>query len=211
MYLPPYHVETDVAVMQALIMAHPLGTWVTSGDQGLIANHIPFILDARRGPHGTLRAHVARANPVWRAMEGGTDSLVIFQGPQSYITPTWYPGKQIDGKVVPTWNYTVVHARGVAHAIEDAVWIHQLVTDLTQANESSNPQPWQVSDPPADFIAQMAKAIVGIEIALTGLEGKWKLSQDETLADRQGTVAGLAAQGDTNATALAHLIQERMK
>ena len=210
MYLPPYHVETDVAVMQALIQAHPLGTWVTSGDQGLVANHIPFILDATRGPHGTLRAHVARANPVWRALSGGTDSLVIFQGPQSYITPTWYPGKQIDGKVVPTWNYTVVHARGVAHAIEDPVWIHQLVTDLTQANESSNPQPWQVSDAPADFVSQMAKAIVGIEIALTGMEGKCKLSQDESLADRQGTVAGLAAQGNSNATALSRLVQERI-
>ena len=210
MYLPPYHVETDVAVMQALIQAHPLGTWVTSGADGLAANHIPFILDRTRGTHGTLRAHVARANPIWRTLSGGANSLVIFQGPQSYITPSWYPGKQIDGKVVPTWNYTVVHARGVANAIEDPVWIYQLITDLTRANESSNPQPWQVSDAPANFIEQMAKAIVGIEIALTGMEGKWKLSQDETLADRQGTIAGLASQRNTNATDLARLVQERM-
>lgn len=210
MYLPPYHVETDVAVMQALIQAHPLGTWVTSGADGLAADHIPFILDRTRGTHGTLRAHVARANPIWRTLSGGANSLVIFQGPQSYITPSWYPGKQIDGKVVPTWNYTVVHARGVANAIEDPVWIYQLITDLTRANESSNPQPWQVSDAPANFIEQMAKAIVGIEIALTGMEGKWKLSQDETLADRQGTIAGLASQRNTNATDLARLVQERM-
>ena len=210
MYLPPYHVETDVAVMQALIQAHPLGTWVTSGADGLAANHIPFILDRTCGTHGTLRAHVARANPIWRTLSGGANSLVIFQGPQSYITPSWYPGKQIDGKVVPTWNYTVVHTRGVANAIEDPVWIYQLITDLTRANESSNPQPWQVSDAPANFIEQMAKAIVGIEIALTGMEGKWKLSQDETLADRQGTIAGLAAQRNTNATDLARLVQERM-
>jgi transcriptional regulator len=210
MYLPPYHVETDVPVMQALIQTHPLGTWVMSGAEGLVANHIPFVLDPARGPHGTLRAHVARANPVWRTLVGGTDSLVIFQGPQSYITPSWYPGKLADGKVVPTWNYTVVHARGVAQAIEDPAWIHQLVTDLTQANESSRPQPWQVSDAPADFIAQMARAIVGIEIVLTGMEGKSKLSQDETLVDRQGTVAGLAAQGDSNAAALSRLVQERI-
>ncbi len=210
MYLPPYHVETDVARMQALIHAHPLGTWVTSGADGLIANHIPFVLDTARGPHGTLRAHVARANPIWRTLSGGTESLVIFQGPQSYITPSWYPGKQIDGKVVPTWNYTVVHARGVAHAMEDPAWIHQLVTDLTQASESSRPQPWQVSDAPADFIAQMAKAIVGIEIVLTSVVGKSKLSQDETPADRAGTVVGLAARGDSTAAAMARLVQERM-
>lgn len=210
MYLPPYHAETDVAVMQSLIHAHPLGTWVLAGETGLEANHIPFVLDPARGPHGTLRAHVARANPVWHALSGDTDSLVIFQGPQSYISPSWYPSKQVDGKVVPTWNYTVVHARGVARAVDDPAWVHQLITDLTQANESSRPQPWQVSDAPTDFIAQMAKAIVGIEIVLTGIEGRWKLSQDETLPDRHGTVAGLAAQGDSNATALSRLVQERI-
>ncbi len=210
MYLPPYHVETDASVMQSLILRYPLGTWVTSGADGMAANHIPFVLDPARGPHGTLRAHVARANPIWRMLSDGADSLVIFQGPQSYITPSWYPGKLADGKVVPTWNYTVVHARGVACAMEDPVWIHRLIADLTQANESSKPQPWQVSDAPAEFIAQMAKAIVGIEITLTGMEGKWKLSQDETLADRQGTVAGLAAQGDSNAAALSQLVQERI-
>ena len=210
MYLPPYHVETDLPVMQSLIQSYPLGTWITSNADGLVANHIPVVLDAKRGPHGTLRAHVARANPIWRGVSGNTDSLVIFQGPQSYITPSWYPGKQTDGKVVPTWNYTVVHARGVARVVEDPAWIHQLINDLTDASEASKPQPWKVSDAPADFIAQMARAIVGIEIPLTAMTGKWKVSQDEAPADRAGTVAGLAHQGDANATALARLVLERI-
>ena len=210
MYLPPYHAEPDVHVMHALIHKHPLGTWVSVDAQEMVANHIPFVFDASRGAHGTLRAHVSRANPVWQTLSGNTPSLVIFQGPQSYITPSWYPSKLTDGKVVPTWNYTVVHARGVARAIDDPTWIHQLITDLTQANESSNPQPWSVSDAPADFIEHMAKAIVGIEIPITAMVGKSKLSQDEATADRMGTVDGLTQQGDANATGLASLIQDRI-
>lgn len=209
MYLPPYHAETDVHVMHALIHKHPLGTWITQDAQEMVADHIPFVFDAHRGPHGTLRAHVARANPVWRALSGDAPSLVIFQGPQSYITPSWYPSKLTDGKVVPTWNYTVVHARGVARAIEDPVWIHQVVSDLTQANEATNPQPWKLADAPADFIERMARAIVGIEIPITSIVGKSKLSQDEALADRIGTSEGLAQQGDTNAMALAQLVKVR--
>jgi transcriptional regulator len=210
MYLPPYHAETDVHVMHALIHKHPLGTWVSLDAQEMVANHIPFVFDANNGAHGTLRGHVSRANPVWRTLTDGASSLVIFQGPQSYITPSWYPSKLSDGKVVPTWNYTVVHTRGVARAIEDPVWIHQLVADLTQANESSNPQPWNVSDAPADFIERLAKAIVGIEIPITSMAGKSKLSQDEAMADRIGTVAGLAQRGDSNATALAQLVKARI-
>lgn len=211
MYLPPYHVETDVQTMQSLIHKHPLGTWVKHSDQGLVANHIPFVLDPNCGALGTLRAHVSRANPIWRELATGMESLVIFQGPQSYITPSWYPGKLADGKVVPTWNYTVVHARGEARAVQDPDWIYQLITHLTDTNELSNPKPWRVTDAPADFIAQMARAIVGIEIPLTAMTGKWKVSQDESPADRAGTVAGLAALGDANSTAMAHLVQERME
>lgn len=210
MYLPPYHAETDVQVMHALIHKHPLGTWITLDAQEMVANHIPFVFDANRGPHGTLRAHVARANPVWRTLSADTASLVIFQGPQSYITPSWYPSKLTDGKVVPTWNYTVVHARGVARAVEDPVWIHQVISDLTQANESMNPQPWKLADAPADFIERMARAIVGIEIPIASIVGKSKLSQDEALDDRVGTADGLAKQGDANALAMSQLVKARI-
>jgi transcriptional regulator len=210
MYLPPYHAETDVQRMHALLHKHPLGTWVCPDSQELVANHIPFVFDSHRGPHGTLRAHVSRANPVWQTLTGDTSSLVIFQGPQSYISPSWYPSKLVDGKVVPTWNYTVVHARGIAHAVEDPAWIHQLLIDLTQANESARAQPWNVSDAPADFIERLAKAIVGIEIPITSMVGKSKLSQDEAMPDRMGTVDGLNQQGDANSLALASLVQDRI-
>lgn len=209
MYIPPYHAETELATLQGLIDAHPLGAWVTLGAGALAANHIPFILDRSRGEFGTLRGHVSRANSVWRELPGEIDSLVIFQGPQAYITPSWYPSKQLDGRVVPTWDYVVVHAHGRPRAIEDPQWIAQLLIDLTDHNEAKQALPWQVADAPADFIAKLARAVVGIEIPLSRLEGRWKLSQDEAMPDRIGSAAGLAAMGDTSSAALARLIKEK--
>jgi transcriptional regulator len=177
--------------LPGLIEAHALGTWVQPATEGLQINHVPFVLDRAHGPQGTLVGHVARANPVWQALEAGAPSVVVFHGPQAYITPGWYPGKAAHGKVVPTWNYAVVHAHGVARAVHDTDWKRAMLERLSQAHEAAQPQPWQVSDAPADYIDRMLRAIVGIELPIDRLEGKLKASQDEDLPDRLGTVAGL--------------------
>ena len=211
MYLPKHFEENDSAVLRELIGAHPLGTWVTTGDGGeLVANHVPFLLDAERGDHGTLVAHVARANPVWKSLARGTESIVVFQGAHVYVSPSWYPSKQEHGKVVPTWNYAVVHVHGRPRAIEDRDWLLRLVTRLTQTHEAANAVPWQVSDAPADYIEQMLKAIVGIEIPITRIEGKWKVSQNRSQADQRGVIAGLEAHDDEASKAMAELIKARV-
>jgi transcriptional regulator len=209
-YIPSYHEESNLNVQHALIQSHPLATWVTVGANGLIANHIPFILDTSRGKFGTLRAHVSRANTVWKELSSSVPSIVMFQGPQSYITPSWYPTKQIEGKVVPTWNYAVVHAHGVPAVIEDRDWILQAITDLTNQSESPRSEPWKVSDAPDEFINRLLGAIVGIEIPITQISGKWKVSQDEALADRLGTAEGLLQLGDPSSLVLSGLVTERI-
>lgn len=191
MYIRPDHRFDDRDAQFALIEEHALGAWVLAGADGLVANHIPFLLDRHRGPHGTLVGHVARANPIWRALAAGTPSLVMFQGPQSYITPNWYPGKAEHGKVVPTWDYAVVHAHGVARAVEDRAWLMDMLDRLTNAQEAAQPAPWKASDAPSDYIEKLLRAIVGIEIPIDRLEGKLKASQDEAVRDRLGTVEGL--------------------
>jgi len=211
MYIPKHFEEKDPAILQALVRAHPFGTWVTQGEDGEpIANHVPFLLDAERGPHGTLVAHVARANPIWKDFSRTVDSIVVFQGPQTYISPSWYASKREHGKVVPTWNYAVVHAHGRPRAIEDAAWLRQLVSRLTETHEAGNPQPWKVSDAPADFIDRSLEAIVGIEIPLTRIEGKWKTSQNRTQADRHGVVAGLSARDDEASAAMAAIVRRQL-
>jgi transcriptional regulator len=191
--------ETRIDVLRALIAAHPLATLVTVTGAGagtnLEANHIPLLHDPDPLPHGTLRGHVARANPLWRMFKPDTDVLAVFQGPQGYITPSWYPSKAQHGKVVPTWNYAVVHAHGPLRVVDDVAWLRAFVTRLTANRESRRETPWQVTDAPADYIDAMLKAIVGIEIPLTRLQGKWKLSQNRLPQDRQGVVDGLAARG----------------
>jgi len=184
---------------------------VTLGGEGLVANHIPFILDAEAGALGTLRGHVARANGQGRDVRRDIDALVIFQGPQSYITPSWYATKQETGKVVPTWNYAVVHAYGVLRAIEDGDWLKDQIERLTASQEGVRAEPWAVSDAPGGFIEAMMKAIVGIEIGITRLEGKWKVSQNRPAADRQGVVDGLRAekvQGSEESIAVAQLVEK---
>ncbi len=211
MYVPSYHEELDLSVLHALIQAHALGAWVTLGPAGLIANHIPFVLDTSRGKYGTLRAHVSRANKVWQQLSTAVPSVVMFQGPASYITPSWYPGKQVDGKVVPTWDYAVVHAHGTPAVIQDRDWILQVIVDLTNQSEAARPQPWKVSDAPAEFVDRLARAIVGIEIPITEIVGKWKVSQDEALPDRIGTANGLFELGDANSQALSRLVAASYK
>ena len=211
MYLPKDHAMANVHESHALIEAYPLGAWVIGGKSGLVANHIPFLLDKSRGEFGMLVGHVSRANSVWEQLNDSAPSVVMFQGPQSYITPGWYPSKAEDGKVVPTWNYNVVHAHGVATAIEDENWLYNMLVRLTAFNEASQVSPWQVTDAPMDFIRKMARAVVGIEIPVDRLEGKRKVSQDETLQDRWGTVTGLAAQGSENASKMAALVRQAIE
>jgi len=206
MYLPQHFEETRPVVLHQLLRAHPLGLLITLDQTGApVANPIPFMLEAERGPHGTLVGHVARANPVWQS--AGQAALVVFQGPEGYISPNGYPSKQQHGKVVPTWNYSCVQARGPLVALDDAAATHALVSRLTHRHEASQARPWAVDDAPADYVASLVKAIVCIEIRLTTLVGKYKLSQNRSADDRAGLVAALQAQGDGPAQALAHSMQ----
>jgi transcriptional regulator len=195
MYLPQAFEETRVEVLHACIRAHPLGALVTAGDDGLNANHVPFVVDPEPSPFGTLRAHVARGNSAWRELTKAPAALVIFQGPQAYVTPSWYPAKQEHGKVVPTWNYVAVHAYGAAKIIHDAGWLRALVTSLTREHEAGRAEPWSVSDAPDSFVEQQMRAIVGIEIPIARLVGKWKASQNRTPLEIERVTAGLTADG----------------
>lgn len=208
MYQPPHFREENLAVIHALIRDNPLGLLVTSGEGGLLANPIPFILH-EEGEKGTLRCHLARANPQWRALAAGTEALVVFQGVDRYVTPAWYAKKAVDGKVVPTWNYAIVQARGSARVIEDAGWLLAHVSALSDTNEADRPEPWAVSDAPDDFVAAQLRGIVGIEIPIVSIAGKFKASQNRPAADRQGVVDGLAREGDARSLAMRDLVKAR--
>jgi len=208
MYLPKHFEETRVEVLHALVRAHPLAALVTLGAGGLEANHIPFEIDPDPAPFGTLRGHVARANPVWRELSRGADALALFQGPATYVSPSWYPTKQEGGKVVPTWNYAVVHAYGPLRAVDDPAWLRAFVERLTNRHESGRTAPWHVTDAPADYVDKMVTAIVGIELPVTRLLGKWKTSQNRVARDRAGVVAGLEQDGGDAARAMAALVRE---
>jgi transcriptional regulator len=192
MYQPALHEESRLDVLHALIDAYPLGAVVTHDEAGLCADHIPFEIAAPtpEAPFGTLRGHVARANPLWRK-EGET--LVLFQGAQAYITPAWYEEKARTGKVVPTYNYAVVHGYGKLRAIDDPQWLLALLERLTARHEATQAVPWRVDDAPPDFVAKIMAAIVGIDIPLTRIEGKWKTSQNRTASDKATIAAGLGA------------------
>ncbi len=202
MYLPKHFDQQDSAAWHALAAAHPFATLVWQVPDGLHAEHLPLLWDANGGAHGTLRGHVARANPVWQGA-AGQPVMVVFQGPQGYISPSWYPSKSATAKVVPTWNYAVVQAHGPLHAVEDAAWLHGLVERLTNTFEGARAHPWRVSDAPADYIDAMKAAIVGIEIPVQRVQAKFKLSQNRSPADVAGVVAGLTGECTDAARSLA--------
>lgn len=204
MYCPAHFAEPRIEILHALMRARPLATLVTLGPDGLDANHIPLLFDATAGPCGMLRGHVARANPLWRS--AGAEALAIFHGPQGYVTPSWYPDKAESGKAVPTWNYAVAHAHGRLCVIDDAVWLRAQIDALTARQEAAFPAPWRVADAPADYIAKMIGAIVGIEIEITHLAGKWKTSQNQPPRNRDGVVAGLRARGARDDEEMAALV-----
>ena len=202
MYLPTAFREDDFAVQHDFIRAHPLGVVMTSGEGGLMANHIPCLLYPE-GDHGVLRLHIARANPQLRQLAAGQECLIAFHGAQAYITPSWYATKAETHKVVPTWNFVAVHAWGTPIIQDDPAWLRAQLDALTASQEKARAQPWSVDEAPADFIAAQMRAIVGVEIPISRIEGKWKVSQNRTPADRQGVAQGLASEaGDAVMAAL---------
>jgi transcriptional regulator len=203
MYLPHHFTESRPEILGAFMRAHPFATLVSLGGDGLIGTHLPMLWDPAPAPFGSLTGHIARPNPQARGAKDGVDALAIFVGPQAYISPNWYPTKREHGKVVPTWNYIAVHAYGPLKLIDDAEWLRRLVTRLTDLHESFSAVPWKVTDAPAAFVDQMLKGIVGVELPLTRLEGKWKLSQNRPETDQSATAAGLEAKGDSDSRAVA--------
>ena len=195
MYNPAHFAITDPAVMHRIMRAHPLGMLVTSSDGSLDANHIPFEFDPAIGPHGQLTGHVARANPVWQQCRDGGRVMVAFRGAEAYVSPNWYPSKHETHRLVPTWNYEVVHAHGRITIRDDEAYVRGVVARLTRRHEATEPKPWKMGDSAPDFIDGMLKAIVGIEIAIERLEGKAKLSQNRDARDRLGAAGMLVARG----------------
>ena len=206
MYLPSDFREDRVPVLHELIRSRPLATLVTWGPGGLSANHIPMLIAPDPCPFGTLKGHVSRANPVWK--DAGTMALAIFTGPEHYISPSWYPAKQEHGRVVPTWNYVAVHAHGMIRAHEDREWLRELVTQLTATHEAQFTTPWSVSDAPANYVDGLLRAIVGIEIRIERLEGKWKLGQNRSSADRHASAEKLMEMKTPSAAEVGRLMAE---
>ncbi|HEV7371140.1 FMN-binding negative transcriptional regulator [Arenibaculum sp.] len=209
MYQPRQFEETRVEVMHDLIRAHPLATLVTLSPSGIEANHVPLHLRVDGSGSGTLVGHVARANPVWRDFDPAVEALAVFQGPEAYVTPSWYPTKAETGKAVPTWNYAVVHAHGPMRVIEDRDWLRAQIDELTAGQESAFPVPWSTADAPGGFIDALLRAIVGIEIPIARLAGKWKVSQNQPARNHHGVVAGLSALGTADAAEMAGLVAAR--
>src|SRR3954471_14217726 len=189
--------------------AHPLAALVTSSSEGLVATHLPLLVDRTRGALGTLAGHIARANPQQRQARDGDEALVIFSGQDAYITPTFYPSKASDGKVVPTWNYVAVHAYGTLRYVTDPSALRRHLEALTSRHESGRDTPWAVSDAPWSYIERQIGAIVGVEIAISRLEGKWKMSQNRTSADIDGVIGGLEASNDPRERAVADVVRAR--
>jgi transcriptional regulator len=197
MYVPEHFRETRLEVLQGLVDRHPLATLVAMTDEGLAANHIPMRSHLEEGGRGYLRGHIARGNSLWRKLQNDAKVLSIFMGTDQYISPNWYPTKQEHGKVVPTWNYATVHIHGTIRFIDDATWLREFVTGLTDVHEAPRANPWHVSDAPVDYINANLRAIVGLEISISSVVGKFKGSQNRSAADRDGVRAGLGKDGRT--------------
>ncbi len=210
MYLPQHFEETRLDVLHDFIDAHPFAAIIAQTTEGLHANHIPFELDRSGGHHGVLRAHIARANPLWKLYADGTEALTIFQGPHAYITPSWYPTKQTTGKAVPTWAYATTHVYGTLQFVHEPEWLLGLVDRLSQKNEAGRDAPWAVSDAPGDYIDRLLGAIVGIEIRIQRIDGKWKLDQNKQVDDRLGAVDGLRRENALHSKTIAQLISNTL-
>jgi transcriptional regulator len=206
MYLPSHFAETRIPVLHDAIRRIAIGTLVTQGATGMEASHIPMLVDAEPAPYGTLRGHIARSNPQWKNAAADTSALIMFLGPNAYVTPSWYETKRLTGKVVPTWNYIAVHVTGTPRFFTDREPLLEIVTRLTEIHEGKREKPWAVTDAPADYIEAMLKAIIGFELPIATLEGKWKLSQNKSAGDIAGLRAGLGAESGDDHAALAAIM-----
>jgi len=207
MYLPEQFEQSDTNVIHELIRNYPLATVITQHETlGVEANHVPLHLELDRGGLGRLQGHIARANPLANGLDEDMDVLAIFHGPQAYISPSWYATKAETGKVVPTWNYVAVHGYGILRKIDDPAWILGTLETLTECNESSLPEPWKVSDAPQEFTERLLSQIVGIEMEITHLTGKWKVSQNQPAVNQESVIKGLRDAGDAGATEMAALV-----
>jgi transcriptional regulator len=209
-YIPPAYREQDLAALHAHIAAVGLATLVTVGEDGPLVSHLPLMLDPCVGRYGELTGHLARANPQWKASDLAKPALAIFMGPDAYVSPAWYPSKQEHGRVVPTWNYGTVHARGTLELFDDPERLMANVTGLTDHHESRVGSSWKVTDAPADYLRGQLKGIVGIVLKIDALEGKMKLSQNRSMADRQGVVSGLRESAHAADHSTAELMERRM-
>lgn len=205
MFRPAAFAVDELPALHGLIERYPLGTLITPGPEGVLANLVPFSLHAI-GAKGTLRCHVARANTHIPALRAASEALVVFQGPNAYVSANWYPTKQQHGKAVPTWNYSVVHARGRPTVIDDPQWILAQITDLTNAAEKGSPHPWRVSDAPEEYILSQLKALIGIEIPIERIEGKFKVSQNQPEINREAVAERFAETGQAD---MAELVKKR--
>ena len=211
MHVQTHFEESRPPVLHDLVRAHPLATFIVLQGDEIVVDHVPLIVSTDVGDCGVLRGHVPRTNSIWETFDGKTKAVAVFQGPATYITPSWYPSKLQHGKVVPTWNYVVAHAHGCPRAIHDPDWLLSHLNELTDKQESKHRLPWKVSDAPTDFTDKMVRRIVGIEMPISSLEGKWKVSQNRPESDRLGVAAGLRNQGDENSLAMATLVNQHLK
>ena len=209
MYIPPSFAERDVPVLHAFIEAHPLGALVTASPSGLFATHLPLVLDRTRGAYGTLNGHVARANPHHELAGEASEALLLFTGADAYVTPSLYPSKAKDGKVVPTWNYIAVHAHGTLRFVRETNALRRHLEQLTAQHESARPRPWSIADTPDGYVDKLLGAIVGVEIEITRLDGKWKMSQNRPADDIEGVIEGLGASEDPRQREVAEIVRER--
>ena len=209
MYVPALFKEDNVAVLHDAIRQYGFGTLVTLNDTEMEASHIPMLLDPEPAPYGTLLGHLARANPQWKRVKPGIEALAIFLGPNTYITPSWYPTKQESGKVVPTWNYLAIHAYGTLRFFDDVEELRTHVTRMTETHEAPRAAPWAVSDAPAEFVDGMVRAIVGFRLPITKLEGKWKMSQNRPEQDVSGVLEGLTREDGESHGPVAEIMASR--
>jgi transcriptional regulator len=211
MYIPKANEENRIEVLHDLIESHPLASLVTMGQDGLFASHLPMVLERGAGRQGLLKGHLSRANRQWHDLVPAVEALAIFAGPQHYISPSWYPEKAETGKVVPTWNYIVVHVYGALRIIEDQQWLLDHLHALTTVHEASSSTPWKVSDAPADYVASLTKGIVGVELPIARIEGKWKVSQNQPERNRAGILDGLERLGTPESLAMKALVAGERK
>lgn len=211
MYTPKFNEIDDISILKEHIHAHPFGSWSCIAEGEIVVNHIPFVYHDNRGEYGTLTGHVSRANPIWKTCSPEKDSVVAFQGENAYISPSWYPSKHQHGKGVPTWNYTVVQVYGAPLIQDSRDWLLDHVTELTDRHEADKAFPWRVGDAPDEYIEKLVGAIVGIEIPITSITGKWKLGQNKPETDQIGMAAGLKSRTDGNSRALGELTERLLK